>query len=145
MMAGRMREPYGTTSALVRCVLIAACVLPACAVRADNIFDDNWAPPPPRKQTRPAATEPAAPPPATRPAAEPAANPQLEDALRRWRVAEAKRLGVPAFRILTDRALRAIATTRPVTAAELLAIPGIGIATVEKYGHHLYRILNNNP
>jgi superfamily II DNA helicase RecQ len=74
-----------------------------------------------------------------------ASNPKLEDALRKWRVAEAKRLGVPAFRILTDRALRAIATTRPVTAAELLAIPGIGIATVEKYGHQLYRILNNNP
>ena len=32
-----------------------------------------------------------------------------------------------------------------VTAAELLSIPGIGIATVEKYGHQLYRILNNNP
>jgi len=52
-------------------------------------------------------------------------------------------LGVPAFRILTDRALRAMATNRPVTAAELLAIPGIGIATVEKYGRQFYRILNS--
>jgi DNA topoisomerase-3 len=71
-----------------------------------------------------------------------AVNPQLEEALRQWRLKEAKRLGVPAFRILTDRALRAIATARPMTASELLAIPGMGIATVEKYGHQLYRILN---
>ena len=70
--------------------------------------------------------------------------PKLEKALRDWRLAEAKRLGVPAFRILTDRALHAIAANRPVTAAELLAIPGVGISTVEKYGHKLYAILNAN-
>jgi len=81
-------------------------------------------------------------PPALPPSSEEAVNPKLEEALRKWRLNEAKRLGVPAFRILTDRALRAIATTRPVTAAQLLAIPGMGIATVEKYGHQLYRILD---
>jgi superfamily II DNA helicase RecQ len=43
---------------------------------------------------------------------------------------------------LTDRALRALAVNRPSTAAELLATPGIGIATVEKYGREFYRILN---
>ncbi|HEY3835445.1 MAG TPA: DNA topoisomerase 3 [Bryobacteraceae bacterium] len=73
-----------------------------------------------------------------------APNVKLEDALRSWRLKEAQRLGIPAFRILTDRTLHAIAATRPMTASELLAIPGIGIATVEKYGHHLYRILNSN-
>ena len=73
------------------------------------------------------------------------ASPKLEEALRQWRLNEARRLGIPAFRILSDRTLRAIAATRPVTAAELLRVPGIGIATVEKYGHHLYRILNSNP
>ena len=31
---------------------------------------------------------------------------------------------------------------RPETAAELLAIPGIGISTVEKYGAQLYRLLH---
>jgi DNA topoisomerase-3 len=66
---------------------------------------------------------------------------RLEDDLRQWRLAEAKRLGVPAFRVLTDRALRAIAEDRPGTAAELLAIPGIGISTVEKYGAHIYRLV----
>jgi DNA topoisomerase-3 len=71
-------------------------------------------------------------------------NAQIEEALRKWRLAEAKRLGVPAFRVLTDRALRALAVNRPSTAAELLATPGIGIATVERYGHQFYRILNAN-
>jgi superfamily II DNA helicase RecQ len=63
-------------------------------------------------------------------------------ALRNWRLAEAKRHGVPAFRIFSDRALDAMAATRPGTAAELLAIPGIGISTVEKYGAQLYRLLH---
>jgi superfamily II DNA helicase RecQ len=66
----------------------------------------------------------------------------VETALRNWRLAEAKRHGVPAFRIFSDRALQAMAATRPGTAAELLAIPGIGISTVEKYGAQLYRLLH---
>jgi superfamily II DNA helicase RecQ len=66
---------------------------------------------------------------------------KLEDALRAWRLAEAKKKGVPAFRILGDRSLRAIAEQRPATGAELLAIPGIGISTVEKYGAQIFRLV----
>ena len=62
--------------------------------------------------------------------------------LRAWRLGQAKRKGVPAFRIMSDKVLTAIAEEQPQTAAELLAIPGIGIATVEKYGAQLYQILN---
>ena len=68
--------------------------------------------------------------------------PHVEEALRVWRLAEARRLGVPAFRVFSDQALRAIAAKLPGTAAELLAIPGIGISTVEKYGAQIYRILH---
>jgi superfamily II DNA helicase RecQ len=68
----------------------------------------------------------------------------VETALRAWRLAEAKRRGVPAFRILTDQTLKAVAANRPATAAELLAIPGMGIATVEKYGAQLYRLLHES-
>jgi superfamily II DNA helicase RecQ len=75
------------------------------------------------------------------PAAKTASAPALEEALRRWRLAEAKRRGVPAFRIFSDQALSAIAARRPATAAELLAIPGMGINNVEKYGAQLYRLL----
>jgi superfamily II DNA helicase RecQ len=48
---------------------------------------------------------------------------------------------VPAFRIFSDRALKIIASTRPGTARELLAVPGIGSSTVEKYGTQIYGIL----
>ena len=41
-----------------------------------------------------------------------------------------------------DRVLLAIAKDLPETAAELMAIPGIGIKAVEKYGAQLYRVLN---
>jgi superfamily II DNA helicase RecQ len=69
-------------------------------------------------------------------------NSQLEEVLRAWRLAEAKRRGVPAFRIFSDQVLRAMVSRRPATARELLALPGIGISTVEKYGAQIYRILH---
>jgi superfamily II DNA helicase RecQ len=47
---------------------------------------------------------------------------------------------VPAFRIFNDQTLRAIAQRRPAKAAELLAVPGIGISAVEKYGRQIYGI-----
>jgi superfamily II DNA helicase RecQ len=87
----------------------------------------------------PVAT-PAPPRPADRP--KPAPDSQVEDKLRQWRLAEAKRRGVPAFRIFSDQALKAVAANRPATAAELLAIPGLGIGTVEKYGAQIYRLLH---
>ena len=67
---------------------------------------------------------------------------KAEPMLKEWRRTQAQKLGVPAFRIMSDRVLLAIAQNQPRSAAELLAIPGIGIATVEKYGAQLYRILN---
>ena len=89
--------------------------------------------------------------PAGQPSARPASQPKppqpvpdtrIEEALRNWRMAEAKRRGVPPFKIFSDQALKAMAVRRPGTAAELLAIPGIGISTVEKYGAQIYRILH---
>jgi DNA topoisomerase-3 len=69
---------------------------------------------------------------------------RTEQALRQWRTGLAKRHGVPAFRIMTDKVLLAIAEHRPKTASELLAIPGIGMASVEKYGAQIYRILEQS-
>ncbi len=71
-----------------------------------------------------------------------AADSKAEALLRAWRSALAKKQGVPAFRIMTDRVLLAIAESRPASAAELLAIPGIGIKAVEKFGAQIYRIIN---
>ena len=75
------------------------------------------------------------------PAALSAADFAIEDKLRAWRLSEAKRRGVPAFRILTDQTLHTLASQRPSSAKELLAISGIGMGTVEKYATQIYRIL----
>ncbi len=66
-------------------------------------------------------------------------------ALRAWRTSEAKRRRVPAFRILTDRALIAVAADRPRDESDLLAIPGIGPTIVQKYGAELLRLVAEPP
>jgi ATP-dependent DNA helicase RecQ len=54
--------------------------------------------------------------------------------LREWRAAEAKRLRVPAYVVLHDRTLNALALARPANPRQLLEIDGIGPAKVEKFG-----------
>jgi superfamily II DNA helicase RecQ len=66
---------------------------------------------------------------------------RIEQALRAWRLSEAKRRRVRAFRIFGDRALLNIATTAPSNEAELLAVQGIGSGTVKKYGAHIFRLI----
>ena len=61
--------------------------------------------------------------------------------MKEWRRTQAKKLGVPSFRIMSDRVLNAIAEDQPETLAELMAISGIGLKTVEKYGAQIYKIL----
>jgi DNA topoisomerase-3 len=68
-------------------------------------------------------------------------DPGIEEALRAWRLAEARRLGVPAFRIFTDRALTGLVDLRPSTNGEMLDVPGIGLRIAEKYGNEIRRIL----
>ena len=66
---------------------------------------------------------------------------RIEQALRAWRLSEAKRRRVPAFRIFGDRALVSIATTAPRNEAELLAVQGIGAGIVKKYGAQIFRLV----
>ena len=91
----------------------------------------------PKRRTGTAVKEPTAPKMKRTPAA---MESRVEEALRTWRLLEARRRGVPAFRIFSDLTLSAIAQRRPAKAAELLAVPGIGISAVEKYGRQIYRI-----
>jgi DNA topoisomerase-3 len=65
----------------------------------------------------------------------------VEKALRDWRLAEAKRREVPAFRILSDKSLQAIAAEKPLSIRELLEIPGVGARLAEQYGAQIFRIL----
>jgi len=71
-------------------------------------------------------------------------DPALELALRTWRLAEAKKLAVPAFAIFSDKTLRAIAARRPLVGEELLAIYGMGISKVDKYGPDICRIVRSH-
>jgi DNA helicase II / ATP-dependent DNA helicase PcrA len=63
-------------------------------------------------------------------------------ALRRWRRERSQADGVPAFVVLHDRTLAAIARTRPTTRAELAGVPGIGPAKLDRYGDELLRTLD---
>lgn len=70
------------------------------------------------------------------------APPELVAAIKTWRLGEARRLGVPAFRVLTDRVLVALAAERPRDEAGLLAIPGVGPSLVKRHGRALLALLS---
>jgi DNA topoisomerase-3 len=67
--------------------------------------------------------------------------PGIVEALKAWRRAEAQKRRVPAFRILTDRAVTALATERPRTEVDLLNTSGVGPTIVSKYGKEILEIL----
>lgn len=64
------------------------------------------------------------------------------EALRAWRLEEARRAQLPAFMIFTDATLIAVAEAGPATAEELSAVAGVGSAKLEKYGEALLRVLS---
>jgi DNA topoisomerase-3 len=70
---------------------------------------------------------------------------ELVAKLRAWRLAEARRRGVPAFRIFGDRTLFALAETHPASEDALLAVPGIGPRTVRLYAPVLLNLLSSRP
>jgi len=65
----------------------------------------------------------------------------LISALKAWRLQKAHRSHVPAFRILTDRVVTAVAASKPTTDEELLAISGFGPKLLEKYGSDIISIV----
>jgi len=56
------------------------------------------------------------------------------DALRAWRIEQARRRGVPPYVILHDRTLDAIASSLPSSRDDLRDLPGIGPAKLASYG-----------
>lgn len=68
-------------------------------------------------------------------------NPELYNKLRRWRHAVAQKENVPAYFVLRQTSLVAIANRKPQTEKALLAIPQVGKVTVQKYGAELLAIL----
>ena len=71
------------------------------------------------------------------PAAETMENPELYETLRQWRTAKAREADLPAYRILPNTALAAIAARLPDTLPELRAIKGLGGKLGRRYGEEL--------
>jgi ATP-dependent DNA helicase RecQ len=116
---------------------------------SDGVVEEfaGSAPAPSRTKTAKAATQKASPGSVgskTAVAAEPialtAAGEALAARIREWRAAEAKRLKVPAYVVLHERTLLALAEARPKNPNELLVIDGIGPAKVERFGEELLRL-----
>lgn len=69
------------------------------------------------------------------------ADPVLVEALQNWRLAQARKKKVPAFKVLTNRALLSLAVKRPRTDEELLRVSGIGPALAARYGAELLPLI----
>jgi ATP-dependent DNA helicase RecQ len=85
------------------------------------------------------------PPPAPKAAAaaaglDPAAS-SLWEALRAWRLEEARRQEIPPYVIFHDTTLTEVARRRPASLAALTAIPGIGRSKLDRYGAAVLAII----
>jgi len=69
---------------------------------------------------------------------------RLFDALKAWRLELAQTTSKPAFTILVDTALVAIARHRPQTLGELAQIHGIGATKLDRYGADVLGIVAKN-
>jgi len=68
---------------------------------------------------------------------------KLDAALRAWRTDEATRKRVPAFRIMTNKVLAAVAAARPQDEAALLEVPGVGPSLVAKHGAKILQLVRD--
>ncbi|TYC97483.1 ATP-dependent DNA helicase UvrD2 [Arthrobacter echini] len=66
------------------------------------------------------------------------------EALRAWRLGEAREKDVPAFVIFTDATLVSIAEARPESLDQLGELAGIGSAKLERYGEAVLGIIGDN-
>ncbi|KAA6465155.1 ATP-dependent DNA helicase RecQ [Acidobacteria bacterium AB60] len=64
----------------------------------------------------------------------------VAERLKSWRASEAKRLGVPAYIVLHDRTLHALAALCPRTPSELLAVEGMGPSKVGRFGSAILQV-----
>ena len=72
------------------------------------------------------------------------ADPALAEALRRWRREVSAREGVPAYVVFHDTTLEAIAAVRPSTERQLIGVPGIGPAKLERYGDDILALVQEH-
>lgn len=65
----------------------------------------------------------------------------LAEALREWRREQAKLARVPAYTVFNDETLDELVARRPATAADLLAVHGIGPVKVNRFGEAILSII----
>ncbi|MFT4087789.1 MAG: DNA helicase RecQ [Gordonia sp. (in: high G+C Gram-positive bacteria)] len=68
---------------------------------------------------------------------------QLFEVLRRWRTATAKEADIPAYTVLNNRTLEALALHKPASLPALLGISGIGEAKAARYGDEILELIND--
>ena len=68
---------------------------------------------------------------------------ELLESLGAWRLERSRTDGVPAYVVADNKTLAAIAAARPRSEGELLAVPGIGPAKLDRYGAELLRIVGD--
>jgi ATP-dependent DNA helicase RecQ len=66
---------------------------------------------------------------------------ELFEALRTWRAATARAMGVPAYVVFPDATLAEVARRRPRSEDDLLEVKGIGPRKLEAYGADLLRLV----
>jgi DNA helicase-2/ATP-dependent DNA helicase PcrA len=70
---------------------------------------------------------------------------ELFERLKSWRLDHAKASDRPAFTVLVDSTLAAIARERPASLRELAAIHGIGASKLDAYGTEIIALIAGNP
>ena len=70
---------------------------------------------------------------------------ELFGRLRALRAQLARRQGVPAYVVFSDKTLREMAIYRPRTMAELRAVSGVGAAKAERYGRDFLAVIRDFP
>jgi len=68
----------------------------------------------------------------------------LFETLRAWRLEESRGRKVPAYVVFDDRTLRSIARSRPTTAPELAAVPGVGPKKMADYAEAVLNIVRTH-
>jgi ATP-dependent DNA helicase RecQ len=71
-------------------------------------------------------------------------NQALFEALRSWRLAQAREQGVPPYVVFHDRTLIEIAGGRPASLAELGRVAGVGQAKLDRYGEAVLDVLRGH-
>jgi ATP-dependent DNA helicase RecQ len=74
-----------------------------------------------------------------------AAGEVMFESLRAWRTEVARPTRTPAFMILSDAVMRAIAKASPRTLSELNGVPGMGPAKVDRFGTAILAVCRGEP